>query len=185
MMEAKVSLRGCVVWILSWFAICTDIGGKLSHSHIVHDLQSDARITVVKLATGSCIYISTAPVHDSEPAAADLADGYPMLFVALPIQPPPTLGVCRRTTIATDSAIQSKLKCCYLVLLWQNGNQSTSKLLYQVMIVLVNQSFANICIYIYVFTKCTNFREKKRAMPHIDDAAMQHAKSDVFDDEEN
>lgn len=58
---------------------------------MVHDLQGDAGITFVKLATGSCIYIPTAPVHDQDPAAVGLAHGLPLLYIALQNQPPPTL----------------------------------------------------------------------------------------------
>lgn len=42
----------------------------------VHDLQSDAGITVVSLATGSRVDIPAAPVHDQDPAAADFAHGF-------------------------------------------------------------------------------------------------------------
>lgn len=42
----------------------------------VHDLQSDAGITVVTLATGSRADIPAAPVHDQDPAAADFAHGF-------------------------------------------------------------------------------------------------------------
>lgn len=52
-----------------------------------HDLQSDVGITVVKLATGSCIYIPTDPVHGRYPAAVDLAYGLPLLYIALQNQP--------------------------------------------------------------------------------------------------
>lgn len=58
---------------------------------MVHDLQSDARITVVKLATGSCIYIPTAPAHDQDPSAVDLVHGLPLLYIAWQNQSPPPL----------------------------------------------------------------------------------------------
>lgn len=63
--------RRRVARILSPLAVCTDLGGKLSHVFVVHDLQSDAGIAVVQLATWSCIHVLTAPVHDQDPAAAE------------------------------------------------------------------------------------------------------------------
>lgn len=41
----------------------------------VHDLQSDAGVTVVTLR-GSRVDIPAAPVHDQDPAAADFSHGF-------------------------------------------------------------------------------------------------------------
>lgn len=41
----------------------------------VHDLQSDAGITVVTIATGSRVDTPTTPVRDQDPAEADFARG--------------------------------------------------------------------------------------------------------------
>lgn len=76
MMEAKV--RSNLRRGLNTKLVCTDTGGKHSHAIMVHDLQSDARITVVKLAKGSYINIPTAPVHDQDPAAVDLVRVLPL-----------------------------------------------------------------------------------------------------------
>lgn len=57
-------------------AVCADLSGRLSRVVHAHDLQSDAGITVVTLATGSRADIPAAPVHGQDPAAADFAHGF-------------------------------------------------------------------------------------------------------------